>query len=236
MNVILTNRSINRNSVKLARAFSSGGNNTQEKLESMFDEFLKRVEIVQEEYFTSDKKPTQEEVHQEVLRSAYLARYALDQTLDKMSIFTNTFTDKREEFDVLKGNIESEALKQFGKALPENKTRPSMLQPFCHGLALAGALASPLLGQERSFKFLKTVEDAVQEEQDEMLRLLNNHKINDKRTRQLLVKTRDAGYDFFNDNFPKLNTPPTDENDFDKNMRKATKYFTKGLIRLSRHI
>ena len=92
------------------------------------------------------------------------------------------------------------------------------------------------MGEKQSFKLLKTVEDAVQEEHDEMLRRLNIHKIDDKKTRQLLVKTRDAGYDFFNENFPELKEPQEDESEFDKNLQKATKYFTKGLIRLSRHV
>ena len=107
MNVILAKRGIQKNSLKCIRMFASqnGDKNNQELFESIFDDILKKVETIQEEYFTYDTKPTKEEVHQEVLRSAHLARYALDQTLDKMGHFTNTFSEKRKEFEVLKGKI-----------------------------------------------------------------------------------------------------------------------------------
>ena len=133
------------------------------------------------------------------------------------------------------GGIEAESLKQLSKILPDNKTRPSILQPFCHGLALVGAFVTPFLGEEQSFKFIKSMEDAVQEEHDSMLRKMNIHKIDDKTTRKLLVKSRDAGYDFFEKNFPDLKDNKYDT-EMDKTLEKATKYFTKGLIRLSRHV
>ncbi|CAI2379013.1 unnamed protein product [Moneuplotes crassus] len=237
MNIIVAKQGVRKYSTVFVRTFSTQdqGSSSQEKLESMFDSFLKRVEVIQEEYFTSDTEKTVEEAHQEVLRSAYLSRYAMDQTLEKISIFSNAFTAKREELDILKGSIETKSLNKLEKLLPDNKTRPSLLQPVCHGLALVGALATPFLGEERSFKVLKTMEDAIQDEHDSMLRSLNKHKIEDKKTRSILVQTRDAGYDFFDENFPELKDNSKDT-DFDKNLQTATKAFTRGFIRLSRYI
>ena len=116
--------------IKLTRAFSSNTqNDMNDQILSIFDNFLKSVEIMREEYLTADKPPTKEEVQQEVLRSAHLGRYALDQTLDKMNIFTNTFNESQDKFDILCG-IQSKNKKRFEKMLPENKTRPSLLLPF----------------------------------------------------------------------------------------------------------
>ena len=128
---MLLKRKVGTVPAKFIRSMSSQnvGDSFQDRANAIFDDFLKNVEIMKEEYFTADTQPTKEEVHQEALRSAYLGRYVLDQTLDKAGIFTSTFDDNREKFDVLRG-IEANALKRFIRSLPENKTRPSLLTPL----------------------------------------------------------------------------------------------------------
>ena len=75
----------------------------------------------------------------------------------------------------------------------------------------------------------------VQAEHDDLLRQLNLHQIEDKATRDLLVKTRDAGYDYFHDNHPELNNP-TNEDDIDKYLKNVAKYVTLGLMRAGRYV
>ena len=144
----------------------------------IFDTVVRNYEIMKEEYFTSDTPPTVEEIHQEGLRSVYLGRYALYQTINKIDTFTNTFDKDFEKFQLLEG-IEGKSLEAFDKILSENKVRPSTLQPLFHILGLIGAASSAALGEERSIKMLKTVEDVIQFEHDKFLRRLNDSQIAD---------------------------------------------------------
>ena len=95
---------------------------------------------------------------------------------------------------------------------------------------------------------IKTIEDTIQKEHDALLRKMNSNKVEDKTTRQLLVQTRDAGYDFFNDHLPhidnKTKTQPKegamnqipDANDAERVMITATKYITQGLMQAGRYV
>jgi demethoxyubiquinone hydroxylase (CLK1/Coq7/Cat5 family) len=235
------------------RAFSSQNpNDFRDKMLSVFDGLLKTVEAMNEEYFTSDKPPSKAQVQQEVLRSAYLGRYAINQTTDKMNLFTNTFSESHEKFNLLRG-IEAKSVEKFEHILPENKVRPSALTPLTHGLALAGAISSKVLGEQTTYKVLKAIEDGIQEEHDNLLRKMNKYDVEDKPTRQLLVTTRDAGYDYFNDNFPELKNNPEEEtkkkeesaetsrkfpdsNDVEKYLTTAAKYITIGLMKAGRKV
>ena len=208
------------------------GETHNESYLKIFDTIMKDYELMKEEYFTSDSPPTVEEIHQEGLRSVYLGRYALYQTINKIDAFTNTFDKDFEKLQLLKG-IEEKSLEAFGKILPENKVRPSTLHPLWHAIGLIGAFSSIALGEERSMKMMKTVEDVIQFEHDEFLRRLNDNKISDQPTRQILIKTRDAGYDYFKDNYnDNLETQKDDE--IDKFLKTATKYTTIGLMQLAK--
>ena len=80
---------------------------------------------------------------------------------------------------------------------------------------------------------LKTVEDVIQFEHDEFLRRLNDNQIADQPTRKILIKTRDAGYDYFNDNYKNIQEKANDD-EIDKFLKTATKYTTIGLMQLAK--
>ena len=210
-----------------------------------FDKILKDVESMREEYFTEgmqfmflttiDKPEPKEEVHSSVLRTAHLSRYAMVQTTQKAGFFTNTFQNDREKFDILKG-IEEASLEILNKKLPDNKVRPSLLQPLCNGLAVVGAASVAILGEERSYKLFKVMEDTIQQEHDQMLRKLNEHEIEDKETRKLLTSTRDIGYDYFDQHHKDIDKNEEHEDNIEKYMKTATKFITLGLLKASERI
>ena len=154
------------------------------------------------------------------------------QTVQKSGYFTNTFNDNREKFDALKG-IEEKALQVFDQTLPDNKARPSLLQPLCHGLGLAGGLATAALGENRSYQLFKIMEDTIQKEHDSLLRKLNDNEIEDKATRKLLTSTRDIGYDYFEQNHKGIDANEAQDTDLDKYLKTATRVITTGLLKAS---
>jgi demethoxyubiquinone hydroxylase (CLK1/Coq7/Cat5 family) len=116
---------------------------------------------------------------------------------------------------------------ELARILPDNRTRPSLLSPLAGLASLGFGIGAAILGPEKSMSLLTSMETALQEEQDEMLRILNEHQVDNKEVRQSIVNQRDCMYDHLKKDSPFQAASPEDS------LNSAVKFLTHSMIKLS---
>jgi demethoxyubiquinone hydroxylase (CLK1/Coq7/Cat5 family) len=64
-------------------------------------------------------------------------------------------------------------------------------------ISLGAGLGSIVLGEARALSLVQSIEETIQEEEDEMLRVLNEHKVDNKEARKPIIKARDEVFEFY---------------------------------------
>ena len=75
--------------------------------------------------------------------------------------------------------------------------RPTTLTPLSYALGYAAAASSYLLPENAKELIVYSMDKAIQDENDEQLRILNDEGVTEEELRNLLVEMRDRSYDYF---------------------------------------
>jgi len=177
--------------VKAPQSFStSNGNESYSSLPTLED-WIKAFESIKDEYF-SDQKYSKKEILEQVLRTTYLQKYTLSNTLYSIDSFTNLYA-KDEVFKHMR-TLEEKHLRQLAESLPNEKVRPSLLLPLSLVFSSVAGIASSVVGKDLTNLAIYEFEKQIQDQIDEQLRILNENKIKHDDIRMLIVKMRDEAY------------------------------------------
>ena len=66
--------------------------------------------------------------------------------------------------------------------LPEARTRPSLMLPLSNAIGLLGGVGSLIIGPDKAIELIKVASKTIEKEQDEYLRILNEHDVDSKDT------------------------------------------------------
>lgn len=79
-------------------------------------------------------------------------------------------------------------MKALGKLMPEERVRPSLLEPTATQILGCLVSSAGTIGKPEDIDvIISAIEKGVQEEMDEQLRILNEKSIKDKELRSLII-------------------------------------------------
>lgn len=122
------------------------------------------------------------ETLQALLRANHFAQTSRQVALAAMT------SGKRADYQSKLDENQQKYLKALGRLMPEERVRPSLLEPTA--AQLLGCLVSTVgtVGQPGDVDvIISAIEKGVQEEMDEQLRILNEKSIKDKELRSLII-------------------------------------------------
>ena len=91
--------------------------------------------------------------------------------------------------------MQEKSVQKLEEILPEKRVRPSLLTPFGKEFSLIATASTMVLGRENAKYILCGMEKAIQEENDDQLRMFNDSEVKEEEIRKLIVEMRDDSYD-----------------------------------------
>lgn len=192
-------------------------------------EMLDGAEGEKENQDQGDEKRS--EVVQQVLRVNHLAQQGRLEMAQRQESIDREFADKM-------GDQNRDNLKKLSTMMPEERSRPSILEPSRALLGTILQCSSSVLSKDLNDLLVGGVEKGIQDEIDEQLRILNENNVEDKEVRKLIIKMRDESYDLMSDSgkLERIEHSIEDKKSNEYMLFTGSKWATISMMRLARQI